>query len=142
VAVVGFGPVVCWLTSGPDFGLLLGEFGAVRVGPATVSGPDGSPSDFFDEIERLGDQVRAMRAAGDGPLGTVHPEVNGLIPWGRLGGGGHLCWVPLPRARPGQWPVVVVDATLRFSTTYKMSASRFLLELATHPERILLPPVT
>jgi hypothetical protein len=124
----------------PDFRRLLSEFGAVTVGPATVSAPDGSAHDFFAEMRRLSDRVKAERAAGGGPLGTVHPESDGLIPWGRLDGGGYLCWVPLPEDEPEDWPVAVLDETLRFSVTYKMSASRFLLEVATHPERILLPP--
>ena len=80
------------------------------------------------------------RRDGTGPLGTVHPEYDGLITWGRLEGGGYLCWVPLPQGDSFRWPVVVLDATLRRSVTFKMSASRFLLELATHPERVPLPP--
>jgi len=124
----------------PDFARLVGEFGALRIGPATVSAPDGSGTDFFAELAALSDRVKAERAASGGPLGTVHPEADGLIPWGRLENGGYLCWVPLPEDEPKRWPVVVVDETLRSSVTYKMSASRFLLELATHPERVLIPP--
>jgi hypothetical protein len=123
-----------------DFRRLLTEFGGVSVGPAKVSAPDGSAGDFFTEQRQLADLVKAQRAEGAGPLGTVYPELSGLICWGRIDGGGYLCWVPLPYGDPFEWPVVVLDATLRMSITYKMSASRFLLELATHPERIVLPP--
>jgi hypothetical protein len=123
-----------------DFQGLLTELGGVNVGPAKVSAPDGSATDFFAEQRRLAGRIKAARADGNGPLGTVHPELDGLICWGRLEGGGYLCWVPLPPEDPFEWPVVVLDATLRMSITYKMSASRFLLELATHPERIVLPP--
>ena len=62
-----------------------------------------------------------------------------MITWGRLRGGGYLCWLPAS-GKPKEWPVVVLDESLRFSVTYHMSASRFLLELATRPERVALPP--
>lgn len=102
--------------------------------------PDGSGTGFFAELKRLGNRVAGERTAGGGPIGTIHPETDGLITWGRLTGGGYLCWVPVSYT-PEEWPVIVLDQSLRFSALYHMSASRFLLELATHPERIMLPPV-
>ncbi|WP_433717982.1 hypothetical protein ACQP2Y_27840 [Actinoplanes sp. CA-051413] len=123
----------------PDFFRLVDTLGAVSVGPATVSAPDGSATDFFAQLKQLGDRVAELRAAGAGPIGTIHPESGGLITWGRLRGGGYLCWLPAS-GKPKEWPVVILDESLRFSVTYYMSASRFLLELATRPERVALPP--
>ena len=68
--------------------------------------------------------------AGAGPRGPVHPEPSGLITWGRLDGGGYLCWVPTS-GDVNEWPVLVLDGSLRFSAVHHMSASRLLLELAT-----------
>ncbi|MGW4948391.1 hypothetical protein ACWEOZ_43155 [Actinoplanes sp. NPDC004185] len=115
-----------------DIFRLIDELGA-------VSAPDGSATDFFAQLQQLGDWVAELRATGDGPIGTIHPESGGLITWGRLRGGGYLCWLPAS-GTPKEWPVVVLDESLRFSVTHHMSASRFLLELATHPERVALPP--
>jgi hypothetical protein len=122
-----------------DYKDLISALGAASAGPATVIVPDDSDAGFFAELKRLGDRVAAERADGGGPIGTIHPETDGLIAWGRLRGGGYLCWVPVSYT-PKEWPVIVLDETLRFSAVHHMSASRFLLELATHPERILLPP--
>jgi hypothetical protein len=122
-----------------DYNDLVDAFGAVTVGPATVIVPDGSATGFFAELKRLGNRVAADRAAGGGPIGTVHPETDGLIQWARLSGGGRVCWVPVSYD-PEEWPVIVLDDDLRFAAVHHMSASRFLLELATHPERIVLPP--
>jgi len=124
-----------------DFEDLLTALGGVTVGPAKVLAPDGSATDFFTERSLLAARIKAARKDGAGPLGTIHPEYDGLILWGRLDGGGYLCWVPLPEGNSFEWPVVVLDATMRMSITYRMSASRFLLELATHPERVPLPLV-
>jgi hypothetical protein len=104
-----------------------------------VSAPDGSATDFFGHLDRLGERVAEQRTAGQGPAGTVYPESGGLITWGRLRGGGYLCWLPAS-GKGSEWPVVVLDEDLRPAGVHYMTASRFLLELATHPERVPLPP--
>jgi hypothetical protein len=122
-----------------DYQRLVQELGAITVGPAKVSAPDGSADDFLKQYDKLRRRIVKERAAGAGPLGTVWPEFDGLLRWGSLAGGGLLCWIPTT-LEPEGWPVIALDASLAFSATYAMSASRFLLELATHPERVLLPP--
>lgn len=111
------------------------RLGAVRVGPARVFSPDTVAAD----IQELAGRVQAQRAAGDGPPGAMNPEPGGLIPWGRLDDGGYLCWASVP-PHSNDWPVVAIDASLRHFVAYPMSASRFLLELATNPQGVVLPP--
>ena len=124
-----------------DYRRVVDELGPITVGPAKVSAPDGSADDFLEQYDKLRRRIVKERAAGGGPLGTVWPEQpDGLLRWGSLAGGGLLCWIPTT-LDPGGWPVMALDASLAFSATYTMSASRFLLELATHPGRVLLPPV-
>ncbi|MFI5492952.1 SMI1/KNR4 family protein [Actinoplanes sp. NPDC051859] len=122
-----------------DFCKILELYGAARIGPARVSAPDGSEHDFFAESTALAKRVKAERKAGRGPLGTVHPESQGLILWGRLDNGGYLCWAQTPGGRSRQWPVVALDASLRHHVTYPMSTSQFLYELAINPDGVELP---
>ncbi|MEV6303419.1 hypothetical protein AB0M02_28680 [Actinoplanes sp. NPDC051861] len=121
-----------------DFCDLVRQYGAVSIGPARVNAPDGSATDFFTELRAFSKRAKALRRAGGGPQGTVHPEYEGLILWGRLDDGGYLCWAPA--SAHGGWPVVALDASMRGFVTHRMSATRFLLELATNPAAVLLPP--
>ncbi|MEV6602476.1 hypothetical protein AB0M36_37345 [Actinoplanes sp. NPDC051346] len=123
-----------------DFCEILETYGAVRVGPARMSAPGSGEHDFFAEMKALSKRVKAERKARGGPLGTVHPESQGLIPWGRLDGGGYLCWAQTPGGRSRQWPVVAIDASLQHHVTYPMSTPKFLLELARDPDGVVLPP--
>lgn len=118
---------------------IVATLGVVTVGPARLCAPDGSDNDFFTVGKALSKRVAAERKQGGGPLGTVHPERGGLIPWGRLDGGGYLAWARITDD-PYEWPVVALDATLRHHVAYPMSTSRFLLELATNPDGVVLPP--
>jgi hypothetical protein len=121
-----------------DYQHLIEELGAVTVGPVTVRAPDGS-SGFVERYEQLRRRIVRERAVGGGPPGTVWPEPGGVLPWADLDGGGTVCWLTAGRDT-ANWPVILVDAEMRRSTLYPMTASRFLLELATNPEGVVLEP--
>jgi len=121
----------------PDYKHLVEELGAIKVGPVTVAVPDG-PVDFLKTYDKLRRRVVKERAAGGGPQGTVWPEPRGVLRWGDIEGGGHVCWLTVTK-RPEFWPVMILDAQLRQSALHLMTASRFLLELATNPQGVVLP---
>ncbi|GIF24587.1 hypothetical protein BJ973_008066 [Actinoplanes tereljensis] len=116
----------------PDYKHLIEELGAIKVGPVTVAAP-GGPVDLVKTYDKLRRRVVKQRAAGGGPAGTVWPEPRGVMRWGDLEGGGHVCWLTYKK-RPEFWPVIVFDAELSRHRLHMMSASRFLLEVATNPE--------
>jgi hypothetical protein len=115
-----------------DYRRLVDELGNVRVGPVTVTAPGGRP-DFLRSYDALRKRVVKLRAAGQGPRGTIYPEPRGALKWAELDGGGSVCWL-FTSAKPDEWAVLVLGADLEFAAPYAMTASRFLLELATNPE--------
>jgi hypothetical protein len=146
VEPIEVGPVD-WVAAGRKLGVpfpadyrrLVDELGPVSIGPAQVYAPPPADHDVFRLIRGVYAGVETARTAGGGPRGTVYPEGAGIVAWGKLTGGGLLCWVPTS-LNTDEWPVIVVDADMQFSAVHSMTTSRFLLELATRPERILLPP--
>lgn len=117
-----------------DYIDIVKHLGAVTVGPARLLAPDGTDLDFFAEGKALAKRVAKEREGGHGPRGTIHPESDGMILWGRLDGGGFLGWARVS-GDPYEWPVMALDASLRQHVTYPMSTSVFLHELATNPPR-------
>ncbi|MFI5492950.1 hypothetical protein [Actinoplanes sp. NPDC051859] len=122
-----------------DFCKILELYGAVRLGPVRMLAPDGSAHDFFEESAAFAKTVKAERKVCRGPSGTVYPESQGLILWGRLDDGGYLCWAQTPDGDPWHWPVVALDASLRYHRTYPMSTSQFLYQLAVDPDGFTSP---
>jgi hypothetical protein len=120
-----------------DYKRMVDQLGPIAVGPAHIAPP---AADLLALVEDLRRRVEAERAAGAGPRGTIYPEPNGLLAWGTLEGGGLLCWVASP-VDPDEWPVAVTDRSMGLSVVHSMSASRFLWQLATGGERLLLPPM-
>ncbi|MDP9796434.1 hypothetical protein J2S43_004946 [Catenuloplanes nepalensis] len=143
VAVRGFSPNKLFTRARQmlpsDYRNIVATLGVVTVGPARLCVPDGSDHDFFAVGEALSKRVAAERKRGEGPHGTIHPESDGLMPWGRLDGGGYLGWARIS-GDSYEWPVVALDASLRHHVAYPMSVSRFLYELATNPDGVVLPP--
>jgi hypothetical protein len=133
-----FGPHRLGMRTAADYQHLVDELGNARVGPVTVTAPGGKP-DFLGSYNALRRRVLRLRADGQGPPGTVWPEPRGAVKWAELDGGGSVCWLPTS-GNPDEWPVLVLGADLGFAATYAMTASRFLLELATNPQGVALPP--
>jgi hypothetical protein len=121
-----------------DYQHLVEELGAVAVGAVTVAVP-GGPVDLLATYNKLRRKVLRQRRIGEGPAGTVWPEPHGVLRWADVEGGGHVCWLAVTDD-PADWPVIVLDAELRHSALHMMTASRFLLEVATNPAGVVLKP--
>jgi len=112
-----------------DYQHVIERYGAIKAGPVTVAAP-GGPLDLIRSYNRLKRRVTKERADGGGPPGPIWPEEHGALRWADLDDGGHVCWLAVGND-PDRWPVIVLDAALTRAKLHPVSASRFLLEVAT-----------
>ena len=128
------GPSIEWasvedrlgITLPSDYKSFVNTFGPGAVGDVSIMAPRARPgSDLLQLIETVqttfgSDQQRKEK----GP--PIYPESQGMIPWGRVKGGGICWWVPVSMDSLS-WGIVESNARMSIKYSPTLSFSSFLL---------------
>lgn len=117
-----------------DYKAFVDTYGPGQLGDITIAGPVGDSS-----LGNLADRIHAEAVANPRRRperhAPIHPEPNGMIPWGVTPDGWSCCWAPTT-SNPDNWGTVLLSP-LRINFRYSPdeSFSSFLVRYAT-PEYV------
>ncbi|HYQ62613.1 SMI1/KNR4 family protein [Actinophytocola sp.] len=115
-----------------DYKTFIDTYGPGQFGDITVTSPVSGRNDSLNRlIEKIHAEASANPRRRPEQHPPIHPEAEGMIPWGETHDGWACCWAP-STANPDDWGIVRL-APARITCQYSpdLSVSAFLVKYAT-----------